>query len=210
MTEFQVNTYTIGNQSNSTVAIDADGDFVISWISSGQNGSAFGIYAQRYNSAGVAQGGEFKVNTYTSSFQYNPRVAMDAAGDFVISWQSYGQDGSDNGIYAQRYNSAGVAVGDEFKVNTYTTNSQSNPTVAIDADGDFIISWTSNGQDGSRSGIYAQRYNSAGVAQGGEFLVNTYTNNNQVNPTVAMDATGDFVISWHMVRTDLGRAYMPN
>ncbi|MEH2022944.1 beta strand repeat-containing protein [Nostoc sp.] len=194
--EFKVNTHTSGYQSNSTVAMDAAGDFVISWQSYYQDGDGYGIYAQRYNNAGVAQGNEFKVNTYTSSFQYNPTVAIDGTGDFVISWQSYSQDGSGDGIYAQRYNSAGMAQGNEFKVNTYTTGNQSNPTVAIDAGGDFVISWTSNGQDGSSNGIYAQRYNSAGVPQGGEFKVNTYITNSQSNPTVAMDAGGDFVISW--------------
>ncbi|MBN3922907.1 cadherin-like domain-containing protein [Nostoc sp. NMS4] len=194
--EFQVNTHTESSQYNPTVAIDATGDFVISWQSYYQDGSYLGIYAQRYNSAGVAQGAEFQVNTYTNGYQYNPTVAMDSTGDFVISWQSYGQDGSGNGIYAQRYNSSGVAQGAEFKVNTQTNSSQYNPTAAMDADGDFIISWTSDGQDGSADGIYAQRYNSSGVAIGGEFKVNTYTNNSQSNSTVAIDATGDFVISW--------------
>ncbi|WP_375471014.1 beta strand repeat-containing protein [uncultured Nostoc sp.] len=200
--EFKVNTHTGNSQYNPTVAIDADGDFVISWQSYYQDGSYLGIYAQRYNSAGMAVGVEFQVNTHTDSFQKNPTVAMDATGDFIISWQSLGQDGSNYGIYAQRYNSAGMAVGVEFQVNTHTDGNQYNPTVAMDADGDFIISWTSDSQDGSSSGIYAQRYNSAGVAQGGEFLVNTYTNNNQANPTVAMDATGDFVISWQSYGQD--------
>jgi Ca2+-binding RTX toxin-like protein len=202
MAEFKVNTYTTNSQFNPTVAIDADGDFVISWTSDGQDGDGYGIYAQRYNSAGVAQGNEFKVNTYTTSSQSNPTVAIDADGDFLISWQSFSQDGSGNGIYAQRYNSTGVAVGNEFKVNTYSTSSQFNPTVAIDADGDFLISWISDGQDGSGNGIYAQRYNSAGVAVGNEFKVNTYTTNSQVNPTVAMDAGGDFVISWQSYYQD--------
>ncbi|MEH2135616.1 beta strand repeat-containing protein [Nostoc sp.] len=200
MTEFQVNTYTSNEQVNPTVAIDATGDFVISWTSYGQDGSGNGIYAQRYNSAGLAQGNEFKVNTSTTADQINPTIAMDAAGDFVISWQSLGQDGSGNGIYAQRYNSTGVAQGNEFKVNTSTIGDQINPTVAIDATGDFVISWQS--QDGSGTGIYAQRYNSAGVAQGNEFKVNTYTADNQINPTVAMDAAGDFVISWQSYYQD--------
>ncbi|MBX9258673.1 putative Ig domain-containing protein [Desmonostoc muscorum CCALA 125] len=194
MPEFKVNTYTNNEQKNPTVAMDSDGDFVISWTSYGQDGSGFGIYAQRYNSAGIPQGNEFQVNTSTTGDQINPTVAIDATGDFVISWQS--QDGSGSGIYAQRYNSAGVAQGNEFQVNTSTTNDQINPTVAMDAAGDFVISWASNGQDGSGFGIYAQRYNSAGVAQGNEFKVNTYTDENQGNPTVAMDADGDFVISW--------------
>ncbi|MEH2174168.1 beta strand repeat-containing protein [Nostoc sp.] len=194
--EFQVNASTNNKRINPTVAMDGAGDFVISWQSDGQDGSGYGIYAQRYNSAGVAVGGEFQVNTYTSGYQNNPTIAMDAAGDFVISWQSYYQDGGDGyGIYAQRYNSSG-AVGGEFQVNTYTTSSQSNPTVAMDAAGDFVISWQSDGQDGSSSGIYAQRYSSAGVAQGNEFQVNFNTNGNQSNPTVAIDATGNFVISW--------------
>ncbi|MBG1269058.1 beta strand repeat-containing protein, partial [Nostoc sp. WHI] len=201
--EFKVNTNTTSDQSDPTVAMDADGDFIISWTSDGQDGFLDGIYAQRYNTAGVAQGSEFQVNTNTNSFQYNPTVAMDADGDFVISWTSFGQDGSDNGIYAQRYNSAGVAQGGEFKVNTYTTNSQANPTVAMDTDGDFVISWQSSGQDGSYYGIYAQRYNTAGVAQGGEFKVNTNTTSDQANPTVAMDADGDFIISWQSFEQDV-------
>ncbi|MEH2280224.1 MAG: hypothetical protein V7K90_02600, partial [Nostoc sp.] len=112
---------------------------------------------------------EFKVNTYTSNDQLNPTVAIDTSGDFVISWTSSGQDGFGNGIYAQRYNSAGVAQGSEFRVNSTTTNDQFNPTIAMDTGGDFVISWTSSGQDGFGNGIYAQRYNSAGVAQGSEF-----------------------------------------
>ncbi|MGF1936120.1 MAG: beta strand repeat-containing protein [Nostoc sp. ChiQUE02] len=200
MAEFQVNTETNSNQNNSTVAIDADGNFIISWQSFGQDGSGYGIYAQRYNSAGVAQGSEFKVNTSITNDQSNPTVVMDVDGDFVISWVSDGQDGSGNGIYAQRYNSAGVAQGSEFKVNTSTSGDQINPTIAIDATGDFVISWQS--QDGSGTGIYAQRYNSAGVAQGNEFKVNTYTADNQSNPKVAMDAAGDFVISWQSYYQD--------
>ncbi|MEH2075124.1 MAG: cadherin-like domain-containing protein [Nostoc sp.] len=198
MTEFQVNTYTNNEQVNPTVAIDATGDFVITWTSYGQDGSGNGIYAQRYNSAGLAQGNEFKVNTTTTGDQINPTIAMDGAGDFVVSWQS--QDGSGNGIYAQRYSSAGVAQGNEFRVNTTTTGDQINPTVAINATGDFVVSWQS--QDVSGNGIYAQRYNSSGVAQGNEFRVNTYTDDNQINPTVAMDAAGDFVISWQSYYQD--------
>ncbi|OYE03115.1 beta strand repeat-containing protein [Nostoc sp. 'Peltigera membranacea cyanobiont' 232] len=205
MTEFQVNTYTNNEQVNPTVAIDATGDFVITWTSYGQDGSGNGIYAQRYNSAGLAQGNEFKVNTTTTGNQINPIIAMDGAGDFVVSWTSNGQDSSGNGIYAQRYNSAGVAQGNEFQVNTTFSDNQISPTVAIDATGDFIISWTSNGQDGSGNGIYAQRYNSAGVAQGNEFQVNTTFSDNQISPTVAMDAAGDFVISWQSNNQDGSR-----
>ena len=103
-------------------------------------------------------GSEFRVNTYTTSGQRYPSVAMDSDGDFVVSWQSLGQDGSSYGIYAQRYDNAGVAQGAEFRVNTYTTSQQFYPSVAMDNDGDFVVSWQSFEQDGSNDGIYAQRY----------------------------------------------------
>ena len=94
------------------------------------------------------------VNTFTTSNQNNPAVAIDADGDFVVTWQSSDQDGDGNGIYAQRYNASGVAQGSEFLVNTFTTSYQSNSAVAIDADGDFVVTWHSDGQDGDGFGVY--------------------------------------------------------
>ncbi|HUQ68484.1 MAG TPA: hypothetical protein VM165_03110, partial [Planctomycetaceae bacterium] len=103
-------------------------------------------------------GAEFQVNTTTVSFQRTnvsaSSVALDADGDFVVTWSSFGQDGSGYGIFAQRYNAAGAAQGGEFQVNTYTTNSQQQSAVAMDADGDFVIAWSSGSQDGSGYGIY--------------------------------------------------------
>ncbi|MFN8711062.1 MAG: hypothetical protein ACK50J_30695, partial [Planctomyces sp.] len=201
--EFRVNSTTVNNQENPSVATDADGDFVVAWQSLGQDGSNFGIFAQRYNSAGVPMGGEIPVNTTTVNNQQNPSVAMDADGDFVVTWQSYLQDGSSFGIYAQRYNAAGVPQGSEFPVNTTTANSQARPVVAMDADGDFVVTWQSNLQDGGFYGIYARKYNAAGVPQSGEIPVNTSTASNDLDPTVAMDADGDFVVTWSSGRTGI-------
>ena len=194
--EFQVNTYTTNSQYAPSLAMDADGDFVITWHSDGQDGSSNGIYAQQYNAAGLPQGTEFKVNTTAFSLQFNPEIVMDADGDFLITWISDVQDGSSYGIYAQRYNALGVAQGVEFRANTYTTGKQTQPSADMDDNGNFVISWQSITQDGSGEGVYAQRYNSSGVAQGVEFLVNTYTTNNQEYATVAMDSNGDFIIAW--------------
>jgi hypothetical protein len=51
-----------------------------------------------------------------------------------------------------------------------------------------VIAWRSNIQTGTYE-IYAQRYNSSGVAQGSNFLVSTLTTSgNQIDPKVAMNA----------------------
>jgi len=200
--EFRVNTFTSLSQGAADVASDADGDFVVVWNSSNQDGSGLGIYAQRYNAAGTPQGSEFKVNSTVSRNQSDPVVAMDAAGNFTVAWESYEQDGSWWGIYAQRYNSSGTPQGPEFLVNTWTANYQREPDIAMDANGHFVVTWYSVPQDGGLEGIYAQRFDPTGTREGGEFRVNTWTTDEQTSPTVAMDADGDFVIAWRSYLQD--------
>jgi hypothetical protein len=194
--EFRVNTYVNDFQGTPSVARNAAGDFVIAWNSYGQDGSSFGAYAQLYNAAGQRQGGEFRVNTFTADEQSAWSVAMDAAGNFVVAWNSIGQDGEGADVYAQRYDASGRELGGEFRVNATTADSQFGVIVAADADGDLIFTWASVGQDGSGHGIYARRFTAAGVPIGGEFRVNTTTAGDQLNPAVATDADGGFVISW--------------
>jgi len=201
--EFRVNTTTAFDQDEPAIAMDANGNFVIAWESNAQDGDAFGIYAQRFNSSGTRLGGEFRVNTTTAGFQRDPCIAMTPSGNFVIVWdgQSSNVDEAGSfGIYAQRYNNVGVRQGGEFRVNTFAPNDQFNPAIAMNSTGDFVVTWVSDGQEGdlsTQTGIYAQRFNAAGVAQGTEFHVNTYTDKNQDSESIAMDASGNFLIAWN-------------
>ena len=103
--DFVVNTYTLGDQYglSGQVAHDARGNFVVSWISTGQDGSSYGSFAQRFSASGARRGAEFRVNTYTTGSQIRPASASDAVGNFLVTWDSAGQDGSDNGVFAQRF-----------------------------------------------------------------------------------------------------------
>jgi hypothetical protein len=250
--ELQVNTYTTGDQTGPAVAMDADGDFVIVWHSTGSAGTdndRTSVQAQRYDSDGLPQGGEFQVNSYTTDFQDHPAVAMDANGNFVITWDNWSccsakvqaqrydsaglpvggefqvnagasavssqvamdPDGdfivtwqslatADWNIRARRYDAAGVPQGDELQVNTHAAGSQTDPSVALDPQGDFVITWQSVGSSGTDSdgwSVQAQRYSSEGVAQGGELQVNSYTTSQQTAPEIAADADGNFIIAWH-------------
>jgi hypothetical protein len=194
--EFRVNTTTLDHQDYATVAMRPTGEFAITWASKGQDGSGWGVYAQRYDAAGTPLGGEFRVNSTTNNDQERPAIAMDATGGFVIAWQSKDQDGNNGGIYGQRYDAVGNPQGGEFQVNTFTTNEQENPAVGMNAAGNFVITWSSQNQDGSGDGVYAQRYSAAGLALGSEFRVNTTTTDNQKYSAVALDAVGNFVIAW--------------
>ncbi|MCA9094225.1 MAG: VCBS repeat-containing protein [Planctomycetaceae bacterium] len=179
------------------MAMDADGDYVITWSNPNQDSGTSGIFARQYNAAGIPQGPEFRVNTFTTGTQIAPDIAMDDAGNFVIVWESHMLDGTGIEIFGQRYDSAGAPQGGEFHVNTWTTNSQSQPSVAMDADGDFVVTWSSLHQATTGLDVYGQRYDSNGVKQGGEFLINTTTFENQAPSRVTMDQDGDFVVVWN-------------
>ncbi|MCD4728414.1 MAG: hypothetical protein K8R46_12175 [Pirellulales bacterium] len=195
--DFRVNQTIIDIQDEPAVAMDVDGDFVVSWTSYGQDGDLDGIYARRFTAQGVDKGGEILVNTTVAQRQDNSDVAMDDAGNFVVAWRSDQQDGNSWGIYGQRFAATGAALGGEFRANAYTLDDQIDPVVAMDADGDFIVAWSSMGQDGSGYGIYARRYTPAGVAKtASEFRVNQTTLNWQVTPDVGMAANGMFAVTW--------------
>ncbi|MEM6783594.1 MAG: hypothetical protein AAF624_07655 [Bacteroidota bacterium] len=106
--EFQVNTYTTGRQQGASVAMDADGDFVIAWMSLGQDGDESGVFAQRFVADGTPQGNEFQVSGFTKGDQFGPSVAMDADGDFVIVWEGAYASNSLTDVYAQRYDALGT------------------------------------------------------------------------------------------------------
>ena len=56
-------------------------------------------------------GGEFQVNSYTTDRQYQPKVASDRSGNFVVVWTSVGQDANTWGIFGQRFGASGIASG---------------------------------------------------------------------------------------------------
>jgi len=194
--EFQVNTYTTGTQGRPSVSKDGNGNFVAVWESVG-DGSGTGIKGRLYDQAGVPKTGEFQINTYTSGDQAAPDVAMDGNGNFIVVWNSFGQDGSGNAVEARRYDGTGAPLdANEFQVNTFTTGQQQLPAVSADLTGNFTVAWDSFGQDGSGSGIYARRYNAAGSPLTAEIPVNTTTVASQAYPDVAQDFAGSFTVVW--------------
>jgi hypothetical protein len=198
--EFRVNAYTTGKQAWPSVAAAADGRFVVTWAS-WQDDSGYGIFGQRYDSAGNPTGPEFQINSYTTNSQYQPAVASAADGRFVVVWLSYRQGGTGYGVFGQRYDSAGNRSGPEFQVNTYTTGYRAlgwaaGPAVASAPDGRFVVAWQTPDQDGDDLGVFAQRFDSAGNRSGSEFLVNSYTTNRQFAPSAAFAPDGRFVLAW--------------
>jgi hypothetical protein len=114
----------------------------------------------------------------------------------TVVWQSKSQDGDGDGIFAQRFDVTGVALGSEFRVNTTTADDHDRPAIATRSRGGFVVTWQSKNQDRDDKGIFAQRYDAGGNATGAEFQVNTTTSKEQAEPAVAELAGVGFVITW--------------
>jgi cysteine-rich repeat protein len=166
-----VNQYTTGHQHWPHIGTDATGAVrrhLDQQFATGRQRP--GVFARRYDAAGVALGPEFQVNTYTTGSQYQPTVAVAPGGEFAVVWQSAGQDGSGEGIFVQRFDAAGVALGGELAVNTHTEGDQRQPMVAASA-ARLVTVWESPGQDGSGIDVFGQLYGFCGngVTDPGEF-----------------------------------------
>src|SRR5437867_1979499 len=133
--KLQVNTTTDGDQLIPSVAMDANGDFIVAWERNAQDG--YGVYAQRYGAGGQPVGGELRVGATTEGY---PTVAIDGRGDFLVAWQSFGADGDVWRVHGQRYGTSGQRLGSEFLIA-----GSGPPSVALDGSGDFVVVWVDNG-----------------------------------------------------------------
>ena len=192
--EFRVNTYTTSGQNRPSVAMDSSGNFIVVWESSAQDGSVWGIFAQRYDATGTPRGSEFGVNTYTPSNQWRASAAMDDMGRAIVVWQS--PDNGWDGIFGQRFDAEGNLLGAEFQVNTPRNEHQRFPDVAVDAEGGFTVVWVDYS---GRSRVRARRFTADGTPTDSDFqvLIGSGRGYYEVyGPTVATGGDGRFVVAW--------------
>ena len=158
--QITASTTTSGDQSYVSIGTAPDDRFTISWSSAGQDGSGVGVYVQRFNADGTRLGSEFRANSTTANDQHRSSVAMDVDGRIVVAWDSASQDGSGLGVYRREFNWDGSSNGSETRVNTTTTNNQTNASVAMNALGQYVVAWSGEGT-GDTSGVFVQRYSAA-------------------------------------------------
>ena len=208
--EFQVNSFTTDYQRSADIATSGAGQFMVVWTSNLQDGSGFGIRGRVFDAGGSPLGPDFAVNSHTTDGQEDPAVTSDGQGNFIVVWHSMGQDGSGRSVHARRFDASGANLGAEFQVNTYTTGNQERPDVASDTSDNFVITWQSDGSNGHDTSLASSqvRYFDANgnPTLGPEFVVNTYSYDNQVFPAIAADDQDRFVVVW---QSDGSRIFGP-
>jgi len=212
-TNFLINQFTPYNQRSPEIAALKNGGFVVTWVSEQEQKAgvtnavdtnvdlliypSVDIYARLYTVSGtkaVPTTGEFLVDNGNFPCS-SPDVAVAADGSYMITWcaKNTGDSSASWDIYERSFtNSSGGQVN---LVNSYTYGDQYNPRISV-IDGDYIIVWTSLGQDSSDEGVYGQYVHEGDGLVGNEFLVNTTTLGSQMQQTVASDGVGQFLAVW--------------
>jgi len=152
---------------------------------------AFEPLEQRLLLTVTPAGADFLVNTPpTAGEQAYPAVARNDSGSVVVVWTD---DGTTNaaGVYARRCNASGVAQGVPLLVADGTdVDLGTDPAVAMDSAGNFVIAWTADND------VYGRSYNASGTPRGNAFMVNVDTDDTQERPGIAMADNGSFAVVW--------------
>jgi hypothetical protein len=183
---------TAGDQRFPSVAVVGADAFVVGFV--GPEGS---VYTRLYDRHGTNLPGrpEIEVTQTPQGDQIAPAAAGDQQGRVLVAFESTSTGVTISDIYARQYDIDGLPMGEQYRVNTTTTGAQRNPSAA-GKNGNFVVTWTSEGQDGDRRGIYARRLSGTGAAHGAELRVNASGAGDQFASAVAMDEAGNWLVAW--------------
>ncbi|MEM9450697.1 MAG: calcium-binding protein [Cyanobacteria bacterium P01_E01_bin.6] len=203
--EFLVNTTTTFDQEAPAIAMTPTGEFVIAWEGESQDfSSTNGIFAQRFSAGGQRVGTEIPINSVVVGEQEKPAIAIDDDGNFVVVWESDGLAIGNSEVVGRRFNSSNVAIGSDFVVNVAQEDDQSSPDIAMDGDGNFVVSWTTEGGGVAQDDVLYRQFTAAGVPLTGELLATTITDDDQRFSAIAQNDLGDTVIVWEGLGQDSG------
>jgi hypothetical protein len=199
--EFLVNSYSEYNQQAPEICSFNNGNFVICWVSSDQDGEGSGIFAQVFNEEGLRLGNEFQVNSYFEDDQTAPSISSLKNGGFIICWQSY-YNWADI-IRSQIYDENASPVGNEF--TAIVTNERClNPSVEGLENGGFVICCETSFDIPWSQGIAGQLFAENGSKIGSLFRVNSEIQNYQSDAIISNLSNGNFIISWQSDELDGG------
>jgi len=167
------------------------------------------VFVRRFSPEGVPLGPPLEVNGYTAGTQWNAQVAAAPSGEFVVVWQSEGEDGDLDSIMARRFGADGLPLGPEFLVNDVTLSAQRWPQVAMNDRGDFAVVWQSFDPAYYEDfialwDVKLRVFRAGGRPVTGEIRVNQERHNAQTAPYLSFAPNGTLVVGWSSFNQPFG------
>ena len=89
--------------------------------------------------------------------QFNPKLQGGREGALMV-WNSLGQDGSRETVMGRFINNEGLFAGIEFRVNTQTIAGQIQPNVSANANGEWLVTWSTPRRGNVGTDVVGQRF----------------------------------------------------
>jgi hypothetical protein len=184
------------------------GSFVITW--SREDGGVFqegdipsrDVYGRRFNRHGSVVGGRFTLNAHLFGDQSRPQCAVSRGKELVCAWMNDLGEGSFGEIALRRFDLYGKPRGNEVQVNSEDSagTMQSNPALAVHADGTVLVVWEDFAADPGTSpfeahGVMGRLLNGSNRFLTRPFRVPTATRGGQAFPSAIATAEG-FAVVW--------------
>jgi hypothetical protein len=224
--EFQVNQGAAYNQKSPTVAPLENGGFVVAWLteqptaevnqtdetggfletSAGATLYRVDVAASLFSADGLRVKPEYRLNSKTGMCA-EPQIVGLRDGGFAVAWSYWNEPANalvpanrqfPNGwdIFYRAFDAQASPRYLEVRVNAHASGDQFAPTIAGRADEQMVV-WSSVGQEGFLQGVYGRFVNATGGRLLTEELrVNTSTAAAQLQPSVASDSAGRFLVVW--------------
>lgn len=171
------------------------------------DGSAIGVFEENRMNFYDPNSEPIQASSADNPYLGYAMVSTLADGNFVSVWESTDTSGGSHGIVGQIMSPSGEPIGQNFQVNTETAGLQGRPSVSALTNGDFVVVWYSENQDGSGLGVYSQRFDANGNKLATETRVNTSTNADQYYPSVKGLSSGRYIVGWNSNHTGTNEIY---
>jgi len=150
-------------------------------------------------------GDEFEVPQDAGTHQGRPDVASDPDGNFIVVWEE-DSTSYDSEIFGRRFDADGDPRGSQFQISSNPTFPDERPVVAMDDDGNFAVAWERYVSGGDYDVVYRVFQADESPVTGVQIASDTFSEP-ALEPAIAMDADGDFVIAWEQVQYGASFSY---
>jgi hypothetical protein len=191
------------NQDHPQVAVRTDGGFAVVWEDFRRGASD--IFMRRFDQSANPLSDDQMVNDTLGRFYHgNPDLACDDSGNLLAVWEDARSSLVE--IYAQLFDNSGNPAGGNFRVNCQGMINSFVPSCDMSPEGDFVVVWSAT--EGSQNDVYGRLFSSSGEPLDTCFIVNDDgLSVDHIQPRVAVDSSGGFVVVWQDARGGQSRVY---
>lgn len=186
---------TLGSAWSPSVTALANGGYAVAWgeLNDGNVHAAIG------NQPSFVVGGA-SVAASISTGAPLPHMTALAGGGFVIAWDSYRNEPrgfSSSDIFFQRFDAAGIRVGEVIQANEEGGGGRFDASVAALSDGSFVIAWQSDHGDYDGNGVFGRRFGANGeTLDARDIEISQHRAGDQATPAITALHNGGFAVAW--------------